>query len=128
MLRFPLDEDALGRRVNIISGELAGASGVIMCLADEQQPNALQIELDGDRGKVWGNVWIETVNLEEEPLSVTTDRPQGCPFCLKPTIEDDGAVYIEQGAYDGNNSYEAEGDAPRYRCTSDGCGKSFVVW
>lgn len=124
MLKFPLDEDAPGRRVNIIDGILKGRSGHIDALSDEAHPSSILIELDGEGGKVW----IEVDHLEEEPLTVTTDRPQGCPFCLKPTIEDDGSVYIEQGDYDGRNSYEAEGDAPRYRCTSEGCGKSFVVW
>lgn len=123
MLRYPLDDDAPGRRVNIIGGLLAGRSGHIDALSDAPQPTSVLIELDGDGAKVW----IEIDHLEEAPLKGTSDRPQGCPFCLKPTIEDDGSVFIEEGAYDGK-SYEAEGDAPRYRCTSEGCGKTFLVW
>lgn len=124
MLQFPVNEDALGRRVNIIGGILSGRSGHLAALSDEPQAASIMVEVDGDGGKVW----IESDHLEEEPLRVTTDRPKGCPFCLRPTITEDGAVYIEEGAYNGRDSYEAEGDAPRYRCTSEGCGLSFVVW
>lgn len=124
MLRFPVDEDAILRRVQIIGGKLAGVSGHIEALTDEPHPSSVLVQLDGSEA----NVWIEVDHLEEEPLTVTTARPKGCPHCLRETIEDDGSVYIEQGAYDDHNSYEAEGDAPRYRCTSDDCGKTFVVW
>lgn len=56
------------------------------------------------------------------------DAPKFCPFCgsqncLQPSAE----VFVEEGEFDeGSQTYEAEGNAQQYVCTT--CRRTFISW